>query len=92
MHFVYILYSEKIDSFYVGQTFDVPSRIDKHNQGYYKHKFTARGVPWTLFLSIPCQNKAQALLIEKHIKRMKSKAYIRNLIKYPEIIQKLFSV
>jgi putative endonuclease len=31
----------------------------------------------------------QARLIEKHIKKMKSKTYIHNLVKYPEIAEKL---
>ncbi len=34
-------------------------------------------------------SKAQALAIEKHIKAMKSKIYIHNLKKYPEMIDKL---
>ncbi|PXY38851.1 excinuclease ABC subunit C, partial [Flavobacterium cheongpyeongense] len=31
----------------------------------------------------------QALAIEKHIKDMKSKIYIENLLRYPEVINKL---
>jgi len=36
-----------------------------------------------------CENKTQALAIEKHIKSMKSKIYIENLKKYPEMVTKL---
>jgi putative endonuclease len=34
-------------------------------------------------------NETQALAIEKHIKNMKSKVYIENLLHYPEISIKL---
>jgi putative endonuclease len=42
-----------------------------------------------LFLKIDCDSKKQGLAIERHIKSMKSKIYIENLIKHPEIITKL---
>ena len=89
MHYVYILYSEQLDRFYVGQTHDVYSRLSRHNGDYYEGKWTAKGKPWTLFLEIECLDKRQALDIEGHIKRMKSSQYIRNLAHYPEIIEKL---
>ena len=38
---------------------------------------------------ISCKDQTQALAIEKHIKLMKSKVYIENLIKYPEMTEKL---
>ena len=44
---------------------------------------------WNLFLIIDCESKSQALQIEKHIKKMKSKTYIENLAKYPEMVIKL---
>jgi len=52
-------------------------------------KFTAKANDWALFLKINCSSKTQGLQIEKHIKKMKSKSYIKNLLKYPEIIDKL---
>ncbi len=53
------------------------------------HKFTANAEDWELFLKIECGSKSQGLNIEKHIKKMKSKIYIENLIKYPDIILRL---
>ena len=44
---------------------------------------------WKVFFTIECSSKKQGLAIEKHIKNMKSKTYIRNLAKYPEIAMKL---
>ena len=89
MHYVYILYSKKLDRYYTGQTIDVSTRLDKHNGEYYDGKWSSKGKPWTLYLSIECKDKRQALDIEAHIKRMKSRKYIENLEKYPSIIEKL---
>ncbi len=52
-------------------------------------KFTAKADDWELFLRISCTDKEQGLKIEKHIKKMKSKIYIENLRRYPEMIEKL---
>lgn len=53
------------------------------------NKFTGKADDWLLYLKFTCKCKNQALKIERHIKRMKSKVYIQNLIQYPEIIEKL---
>ena len=87
--FVYILFSESLNKFYIGSTDDVSRRITEHNNIKYKNKFTSRGIPWSLFYEITCQSSRQAYKIEKHIKAMHSKKYIQNLINYPEISEKL---
>ncbi len=90
MFFVYILYSKKIDRFYTGFTTNVNTRLDFHKLAS-SNKFTGKTNDWELFLVIDCITKSQALAIEKHIKAMKSKSYINNLLLYPEIIEKLKS-
>jgi len=89
MHFVYIIYSKKLNKFYIGETHDIDFRLERHNNNYYDNKWTKTGAPWVLFFEIECASKACALKIEKHIKRMKSKKYIQNLKAYPEISFKL---
>lgn len=42
-----------------------------------------------LIFTIECVTKHQGLSIEKHIKSMKSRIYIQNLLKYPEMKFKL---
>ena len=86
---VYILYSTKLDRFYIGTTDDVPKRLIEHNNLQYKDAFTSRGHPWVLYLSIDGLSSEKAYYIERQIKKMKSKKYIENLISYPEIIIKL---
>jgi putative endonuclease len=87
-HIVYILYSEKLDRYYIGYTSNFDLRLEFHKHATH-NKFTAKANDWTLFFSLNCSNKSQALSIEKHIKNMKSKVYIENLIKYPEVSNKL---
>ena len=88
MHQVYILFSEKLNRFYTGYTFDLKTRMEFHANAENR-KFTHNATDWELFLIIDCDSKSQGLAIEKHIKSMKSKVYIENLGKYPEIIEKL---
>lgn len=88
-HFVYILYSVKIDKHYVGSTSNVDERLELHNHPSIFDNWTKSGIPWVLKLIIGCDSKGQALRIEKHIKKNKSRKYLENMIKYPEIIVKL---
>lgn len=87
----YIIVSKALNQFYIGATHEaVDNRILKHNQGVYeKTKFTSKTNDWELFLFIECDDYKQAMKIERHIKRMKSKVYINNLSRYPEMILKL---
>jgi len=87
-HLVYILHSEKLKRYYTGAISDIDIRLDFHNNAENR-KYTYRANDWELVFSIECKNKSQMLAIEKHIKNMKSKTYIQNLIKYPEISAKL---
>ncbi len=79
MFFVYIIYSPKLDRFYIGSTDNFDLRIIQHNSVLYQDSFTSKGIPWDLFLNIECNNSAQAYNIEKHIKKMKLKNYIQKL-------------
>ena len=89
MHFVYIIFSEKIDRFYIGETHDINLRLVYHNSAILNTNSTKVGIPWELVLSITCQDRVHARKIEQHIKRMKSKKIILDLIKYPELIENL---
>jgi putative endonuclease len=85
---VYILFSEKLARFYVGMTGNLVQRIHHHNDPISGLKFTAKGIPWKIFLSIPCDSKDHALKLEKLIKSKKSRIFIENLGKYPELVEK----
>ncbi|MGM8360773.1 GIY-YIG nuclease family protein [Flavobacterium sp. ARAG 55.4] len=89
MHFVYIIYSVEKDSFYIGETSDIELRLQWHNSGIFESSYTKIANDWVLFHIIECTDIFQARKIERHIKDMKSKTYISNLKKYPEISEKL---
>lgn len=78
-YYVYILYSEKLGRYYIGTTTDVVRRLNEHNTAYYKDSYSSRGIPWNLFLSIPCDSSAHAYILEAFIKKMKSAVFIRKL-------------
>jgi len=86
---VYILYSPSIDRYYIGQTENIDIRIDWHQEKVFLRCFTARASDWLIFLTVDCISRKQAVNIEAHIKKMKSRKYIQNLLKYPEIIERL---
>jgi putative endonuclease len=69
-------------------TADVSVRTGFHNNAE-AHKYTYRAKDWELVFTIECKDKSQAIAFEKHIKNMKSKTYIQNLIKYPEMVENL---
>ena len=88
-YFVYILFSNALNKYYIGQSENVEERIKLHLQKTFPSAFTKIASDWEVFLVIPCNSRAHALQIEKHIKKMKSKVYIENLKNYPEMIEKL---
>jgi len=88
MNFVYILYSKLIDGYYIGEAVDLEERMEQHNLGFYETAYTKKAKDWILYYFIKCNSRFQARKIETHIKKMKSKTYIQNLKKYPEITKK----
>jgi putative endonuclease len=91
MHCVYIIFSKSAQKFYVGETQDFNERLVKHNSGINKNAFTAQACDWEIQTLIACKNRKMALKIEKHIKGMKSKVYINNLINHEELREKLIA-
>ncbi len=88
---VYILYSQKLDKYYTGFTTNLKKRMSFHLDENSTGKFTSRADDWKIYFTINCESKQQGLEIERHIKRMKSKVYIQNLRKHPEISEKLLT-
>ena len=89
MCFVYIIASLKDGSFYIGRTADLKERLNWHNSEALNQGITKRKIPWNYLFTLEVENAKIAGKIENHIKRMKSREYIRNLVKYPEISERL---
>ncbi len=64
-------------------------RLKLHADGTFEDSFTAKAADWELFYSAENLGYVQARKIESHIKKMKSKTFIRNLKKHPELIENL---
>src|SRR5688500_4031806 len=86
-HYCYIIYSLELDKFYVGETSDFDKRLEMHNRGF--STFTAKANDWVLYFIIPCANKSIALKLEAQIKSMKSRRYIENLQRFPEMSERM---
>ena len=91
MAYCYILHSNSLNRYYTGSTVLSPEeRLKRHQEKYYgTRKFTAKANDWKIFFIIECISIEQAKRIESHIKKMKSKKYIENLVKFPQITQRL---
>ncbi|MCE1201429.1 MAG: GIY-YIG nuclease family protein [Bacteroidia bacterium] len=79
MHFVYILYSESADKYYVGETEDVVRRFSEHNQSERK-QFTSPYRPWILKAVFVCEDRFKARKAEDFIKKQKSRRFIQKII------------
>ena len=75
----YILYSKKLDKFYIGSTTDMVRRLADHNRG--KEKFTSTGLPWIIVYKEEFEDIKLARKRELQIKKMKSRKYIETLIR-----------
>jgi putative endonuclease len=79
MFYVYILYSEKCDRYYVGFSADVPARLNRHNAGMVKA--TRNCIPNKICASKQFQTELEARREELRIKKQKSRKYIEWLLK-----------
>jgi putative endonuclease len=78
--YIYILYSESSDIYYVGYSDDFRRRFEQHNNSE-KVTFTSKHRPWILKAVYSCGAKqAGAMKIEKFIKKQKSRRLVEKLI------------
>ena len=79
MYHVYILYSNKLDKYYIGHTSDIVARLRRHNSN---HKgWTGKANDWEVVYSEDYQTKNEAYSRERQLKAWKSRKRIEALIK-----------
>jgi len=78
-YYVYILESELDGTYYVGSTRDLDVRVARHNQGGSRYTKSKR--PWKVIYSEKFENKSDALIRERQIKRRKSREYVETLMR-----------
>ncbi len=79
MYFVYILYSDKCNKYYIGQTESLTRRVEEHNQGK-GGAFTSACIPLALVYHESFESRQEAVKREREIKGKKSRKYIEYLI------------
>ena len=82
MPFTYILFSEKLNKYYIGACSDINRRLYEHNIGH--SKFTSTGMPWILKYLEKYETLQEAKKRETKIKKMKSRKYIETLVDQAE--------
>jgi putative endonuclease len=77
MYYTYILFSEKVNKYYVGYTSDLNNRLDEH--GKDKSKFTGHSSDWKLIKYFEFETKSEALKLEIQIKKRGIKRFLESL-------------
>ena len=70
-YYVYVLYSEVQDKYYIGSTQDVTERLVRHNSG--KENYTSKYIPWNLVLRLEKETRSEAYQLEIKIKNLNKK-------------------
>ena len=79
MYYIYILYSEFSDKYYVGYT-DYKRRLVEHNTSE-RDTYTSKYRPWFLKAVFACgENENEARQIERFIKKQKSRKLLEKMI------------
>jgi putative endonuclease len=89
MFYTYILFSVRLNRYYIGTTDDVVRRLEEHNNAFYEDAYTSKGIPWNLLLLIVCDSSSEAYRLEAFIKRMKSRKFIEKLLVDPELVKSI---
>jgi len=77
-YFVYIIYSESLDRYYVGHSQDLDDRMNRHKGR--RSKYTKNADDWEVKYIESFTTRSEAMEREKEIKRKKSRKYIEFLI------------
>ena len=80
LYYIYILYSQTSDLYYVGYTNNYQRRLRQHNESE-KNTYTSKHRPWFIKAIFECgNNEADAIRLEKFIKKQKSKIFLQRFI------------
>jgi len=78
-NYFYILFSEKLDKYYIGHTSDLPERLGRHHSN---HKgFTGKANDWIVVYTETYSTKELAYARERQVKNWKSKVRLQELIR-----------
>jgi putative endonuclease len=75
--YIYILFSQGLQRYYVGSTQAVEKRLQEHNSG--KSLSTRAGMPWELVHLEPFTTRAEAMHSERKIKARGISRYLADI-------------
>ncbi|MBX2931669.1 MAG: GIY-YIG nuclease family protein [Chitinophagaceae bacterium] len=79
MYYIYILYSTSSNLYYIGYSNHPKRRLIEHNSSSF-NTFTSKHRPWEIKAIFECStNEAEAMHIEKFIKKQKSRKLLEQL-------------
>jgi len=79
MFHVYIIYSEKLDQYYIGYTSNLNQRLREHDNQF--STFTSKTSDWKIKYSEAFDTRHAAMRREKEVKMKKSSKHIEWLIR-----------
>jgi putative endonuclease len=77
MIIVYILFSNSLNKFYVGQTNNFDRRFHEHNSR--QTKYSSIGIPWNLVYKTETESRSEAMKLETKIKKRGILRYLKGL-------------
>ena len=81
MYKVYVVYNRDNDKFYIGQTKDLDSRLELHNDKAFTKSYTARfDGDWNLIYSEQVLDRKEALKREKQLKSYRGREFVKQHI------------
>ena len=72
-YYVYVVYSEKANRFYVGQTQNLEQRINQHN--FRRKRYTSNKGDWKLLYFEEFETRGEAMKREKFFKTGKGREF-----------------
>jgi putative endonuclease len=76
MYTTYIVFSVKLNKYYIGQTCDLNRRLQEHNRG--KTKYFVAGIPWKIVYSKEFNTRAEAVNLEARIKNRGAARFLKD--------------
>ena len=79
MYYIYVIYSDVANLYYVGYTRDPHLRLIEHNNNPH-NTFTSKHRPWVMKALFECStSESQTIITERFIKKQKSRKLIEML-------------
>ncbi len=79
MHYVNVLWRNKLKKQYIGSTGDILKRLEQHNHG--KTPFTSLGIPWVLVHKEEYSTSSDARKRESYLKSGEGRSWLDKTVR-----------